>query len=316
MLSTNDIVFGVVLPFVLASAILKLANMFASARSWPGPLAIGVAFTLAFACIEGFAHVLAPASAVPWLFYAGLFFTAIGLLDASGRRPAWLRAVVIFLTTAAAAAVILKFNFSNQTWNALHGALWLSGIGIVGVIWWACFEAVASEEGVVMPIAGMLISGIAGLVIMLVADQTVGQALGAMGMALAGAAAVVGWFGNISLARGTAAVIASVGICALAAAYFVSDVPILDLALVGVAPLLLAGSAWLPIRRRWLRAVMRLVIVMVPLGVALALAVAQFQREAAERSADPYSINSAPVSNVLDCACDAFHRCCARSDLA
>jgi hypothetical protein len=33
----------------------------------------------------------------------------------------------------------------------------------------------------------------------------------------------------------------------------------------------------------------RLVILLVPLGIALGLAVAQFRREAAEKSADPYS---------------------------
>ena len=141
-----------------------------------------------------------------------------------------------------------------------------------------------------MPVGAMLATGIGGLVVMLVADQTVGQAMGALAVALVGAAAVVGWFKDISLARGTAMVVAGVGVCAMAAAYFVSDVPMVDLVLVGVGPLVLAASVLLPNKGGpSLRLAIRLVIVLIPLGISLGLAVAQFRREAAEKSADPYA---------------------------
>jgi hypothetical protein len=124
-----------------------------------------------------------------------------------------------------------------------------------------------------------------------VSDQTVGQPAGALAVALAGVAAVVGWFGDISLARGTAAVIAGVGVCMLAMAYFISGVPMVDLGLVAAAPLVLAAGAALPNNGSHpsRQLAIRLMIVLFPLGIALGLAVAQFQREKAENSADPYS---------------------------
>ena len=86
-------------------------------------------------------------------------------------------------------------------------------------------------------------------------------------------------------------VISGIGACALAAAYFVSDVPILDLALIAVAPLVLAFGALLPLKklRPWVGTIIRLCFVLIPLGIALAFAVRQFQREASEKSSDPYS---------------------------
>jgi hypothetical protein len=292
MLTLHDILFGVVLPFVLAGLILLLARMTNQRRPWAGPLAIGLAFSVGFGCVEGSAHLFPPASAVPWLFYLGLLFTLAGLLDATVRMPMWIRALIVGLATVLGAGLLLRFNFTNHVWDASNGSAWLIAIGIVAAIWWICFEFTAAEGGVLMPLGGVFICGIAGLVVMLVADQTVGQALGAMAIALAAAAAVVGWFKSTSLGRGTSAVVAGAGVCALAAAYFVSGVPIVDLSLIVIAPLALAAGSWLPLknRRPWLRVVVRLMIVLVPLIIALGLAIAQFRKEAAENSADPYAL--------------------------
>jgi hypothetical protein len=298
MLTRNDILFGVVLPFVLSGALLKVPRLLRYRGYWTGPIAIGVAFTAGFGCIEGSAHLFPfpPSSAIPWLFYLGLFFTIVGLVDALVKTPKWIRPIAVFVLIMVGAGVLLRFQFVNHVWDAMHGSIWLIGIAGVGVIWWACFELAASEGGVIMPLGAMFICGIAGLAAMLVADQTVEQAMGALAMALAAAAGVVGWFKDVSLARGTAVVVAGVGVCCLSAAYFLSDVPILDLSLVGVAPLLLAASGWLPLGKRpWLRVVIRLAIVLIPLGVALGLAAKQFRDEAAERSSDIYSVAPAAL---------------------
>jgi hypothetical protein len=304
MLTTSDILFGVLLPLVLSGLILAVASKLRKLSYWPGPLAIGIAFTAAFGCIEGSSHIFPPHSAIPWLFYVGLIFAFVGLLDAAIRMPTWLRPIVIIAATVIGAALVLRFNFDNHTWDAAHGSIWLFAIGIVAAIWWCCFESAASEGGIIMPVAAMLTSGIGGLVIMLVADQTVGQALGALAIAFAATVPVIAFFKDVSLARGTSALVAGVGVCALAAAYFVSDVPILDLSLIGIAPLVLVGSRWLPIKKPWLRVSVRLVIVLIPLGVALVLAIQQFNREAAEKSADPYSLVS--PSQTMPARCSAY----------
>jgi hypothetical protein len=292
MLTTSDILCGVVLPLVLSGVILVATSLTKGRHLWAGPLAIGAGYSIGFGCIEGIGHLFPPASAVPWLFHLGLLFTLVGLLDSAVRMPTWLRVLVIFVATVLGTGLLLRFNFINQTWDALHGAAWLIAIAIVATIWWCCFEYASVEPRILMPLGAMFITGIPGLVVMLVADQTVGQALGALATSLAAAAGVVGWFKQVSLARGTAVVISGVGVCALAAAYFVSGVPIADLSLIAITPLLLAAGRWLPgaKRRPWLHFAIRLSIVLVPLGVALALAVRQFQREAVEKSSDAYSV--------------------------
>jgi hypothetical protein len=295
MLTTSDILLGIVLPFLLSGAILVLGRIIPGPRHWPGPLAIGAAFSAGFGCIEGASHLFPPSSAVPWLCHLGVLFTLAGLFDAFIKMPMWLRVIVVFVATLLGAGLLLRFNFTNHTWDAAHGATWLIGIAAIAVVWWACFEFAADESGIAMPLGAMFFLGIAGMVVMLVADQTVGQALGAAAVALAAATGVVACWPRVSLARGTAVVVAGLGVCALAAAYFVSDVPIIDLSLIAIAPLLLALGRWLPwTKRPWLRLSVRMVIVLIPLGIALAQAVAQFQREAAEKSSDPYSLIPPP----------------------
>lgn len=296
MLTASDILFGAALPFALSLAVLLLIR-----KRWAAPLAIGVSFTLAFALIEGFAHLFPPSSAVAWLFYVGLLLTVLGLLDAAIAMPIWLRPIAVFIGTAIGLGLLLRFNFANHTWNLVHGLAYLAILAAIATIWWATLESTASEGGILMPVAAMLITGIGGLVSMLVADQIDGQALGALATALAGAA-LAGLLAKIPFTRGMAVVVSGIAVCALASAYFVSDVPMLDLGLVAIAPLLLFATRWLPLPRRpWLRSAIRLIITLIPLLIALGLAVAQFKREAAENSSEEMS-SLQPVTPIAHTA--------------
>jgi hypothetical protein len=295
MLSTNDILSGVLLPAILSGLILLAGIRWASGRAWVSVLALGVPFTLAFACVNGAGHLLPPSGAVDWLFYLGLLFTGVGLVDSSVRLQLWARALAMFLAAGAGAFLLLRFNFINQTWDIAHGVGWLTLLAAVSTIWWACLETVALEGGILLPASAMLILGIGGLAIMLDADQTTGQAMGALAVALAAAAGIAIWRPAIRFARGACAVITGVGVCAIAGAYFISDVPALHLILIAAAPLMLLAGRWSPVRRLWLAVGIRIALLLIPLGFALGLAVLQFRQEQADRSADPYSLGPIPT---------------------
>jgi hypothetical protein len=242
-----------------------------------------------FAVLQGPRHVLAPASAILWLFYIGLGFTLLGVIDALFRLPQVIRGTVVFVAAGAAAALLLRFNFANQTWDALHGAVWLGGIAAVAVIWWASFEQAATGGAITGPLAMGAFSGVSGLIVALLVEQTTGQALGAMAIAFIVAIALVAWSRRASVERGTAMVLAGVGACALAGEYFISSLPIQYILLIAVAPLTLWIGRIPAIRRRrpWLRVVIQMVVLLIPLGIAAGMAVVQAKNDATMGS-DPY----------------------------
>lgn len=256
---------------------------------WGGPVASGLAFVSTFAVLQGPRHVLAPASAILWLFYIGLGFTLLGVIDALFRLPQVIRGTVVFVAAGAAAALLLRFNFANQTWDALHGAVWLGGIAAVAVIWWASFEQAATGGAITGPLAMGAFSGVSGLIVALLVEQTTGQALGAMAIAFIVAIALVAWSRRASVERGTAMVLAGVGACALAGEYFISSLPIQYILLIAVAPLTLWIGRIPAIRRRrpWLRVVIQMVVLLIPLGIAAGMAVVQAKNDATMGS-DPY----------------------------
>jgi hypothetical protein len=305
MLTSSDLLFGVVVPFALSAFILLIAwrpwkRTGAAPALWGGAVASGLAFVTTFAVLQGPRHVLVPGSAILWLFYIGLGFTLLGVIDALVRFPRVMRGVAVFVATGSAAALLLRFNFSNQTWDALHGALWLGVIAAVAVLWWASFEQAAAGGTITGPLAMGAFSGVSGLIVALLVEQTTGQALGAMAIAFIVAVALLAWSRRASVERGTAMVLAGVGACALAGEYFISSLPIQYILLIAAAPLTLWVGRIPAIRRRrpWLRIVIQMVLLLIPLGIAAGMAIVQAKNDATMGS-DPYmSVVSSTMENV------------------
>jgi len=298
MLTSSDLLYGVVLPAGLATLILLLAwrpwrRGGRQPALWGGPLAVGAAFAATFAALQGPQHVVRLSSAIMWLFYIGLGFTLLGLIDARWRAPRLVRGVLVFVVAAAGAAALLRFNFTNQTWNALEGTLWLGAIAAITVLWWASFEQSAVGGGMIGPLAMAAVGGICALIIAVLVEQTTGQALGAMAIALTVAVVLAAWSRRASVERGTAMVLAGIGVSALAGEYFISSLPLQYVLLLAFAPATLWAGRVRPIRRLrpWLRVVVQLVLLCIPLCIAAALAIVQAQRDAALGS-DPYTVGS------------------------
>jgi hypothetical protein len=305
MLTSTDLLFGIVVPFALSALILLTAwrpwrRTGEAPALWGGPVASGVTFVSTFEALEGPRHVLVPGSAILWLFYVAIGFTLLGVIDAMFRLPQVIRGIAVFVATGAAAALLLRFNFTNQTWDALHGALWLGLIAAVAVLWWASFEQAAAGGTITGPLAMGAFSGVSGLIVALLVEQTTGQALGAMAIAFIVAVVLLAWSRRASVERGTAMVLAGVGASALAGEYFISSLPIQYILLIAVAPLTLWIGRIPAIRRRrpWLRVVIQMVLLLTPLGIAAGMAIVQAKNDATMGS-DPYmSLVSSAVENV------------------
>ena len=298
MLTPSDFLYGVALPFVLAALLLLAAwrpwkRSHTPAAFWGGPLASGAAFVTTFALLQGPGHVIALSSAIMWLFYIGIGFTLLGVADALVRLPHAIRGILVFAFAAAAAALLLRFNFTNQTWDVLHGALWLGAIAATTLLWWASFEQSAVGGGMTAPLAMAAVSGASGMIVAVLVEQTTGQGLGAIAIAFTVAVILMAWSGRASVERGAAVVIGGIGVSALAGSYFISSLPIQYVLLLAFAP----ATLWLGriphIRRMrpWLRVTIQIVLLMIPLTVAASMAIAQARQDASAGS-DPYSSGS------------------------
>ncbi len=298
MLTPTDLLYGVLLPFVLATVILLVAwrpwrRTGRAPSRWGGPLAAGMTFAGTFALLQGPLHVLRPGSATMWLFYLDLGFMLLGLADSILQLPHVVRGIVLFGGAVAAAGLLLKFNFSNQTWDALHGALWLGGIAAITLLWWASFEQAAVGGGMTAPLAMAAVSGVSALIIAVLVEQTTGQALGAMAVALTVAVVLAAWARRASVERGTAMVVAGIGVSALAAAYFISSLPVQYVLILATAPVTLWVGRIPAIRRLrpWPRVMVLIGLLLIPLGIAAGLAIAQAKRDAT-LNGDQYSFDS------------------------
>jgi len=294
MLTSSDLIFGVILPFALATVILAIAwRPWKRSRGtpglWGGPVACGVAFAAAFALLQGPRHLFPPNSAIMWLFFVAIGFTLLGLIDALVLLPRTLGAILVFAAAAGGAGLLLKFNFINQNWDALHGVLWLGAIAAMTAFWWASFEQSAVGGSMTAPLAMAATGGISALIIAVLVEQTTGQALGAMTIALGVAVVLMAWSGKATVARGTGIVVAGIGVSALAAAYFISSLPLQYVLLLAFTPAALwVGRVPAISRLRpWLRSVVQIALLLIPLVVAAVLAVLQARRDATMGS-DPY----------------------------
>jgi hypothetical protein len=302
MLTSSDLLFGVALPLALATFILLLAwkpwrRGGTPPAQWGGPLAVGLAFAITFAALQGPRHVLPVNSAIMWLFYISLGFTLLGLIDSLLRLPLLVRGILIFVAAAVSAFILLRFNFTNQTWDALHGSLWLAAIAAVAVLWWASFEQSAIGGRMIASLSMAAVGGISALIVAVLVEQTTGQAMGAMALALTIAVVLAAWSRRASVERGTAVVLAGIGVTALFGEYFISSLPLQYVLLLGFAPatLWVGRIGFINRQRPWVRSIIQLILICIPLGIAAALAIAQAKRDATI-GGDPYTLNSSAVT--------------------
>jgi hypothetical protein len=214
------------------------------------------------------------------------------LLSASGRIPRWL-AWLVRLALAAAAARVLLHDTSYLTdlagpgtreWTPAQAAWILGGLAVVLAVVWVALAYLAVRAAGAVPLAGLALACAgAGLAVMLSGYATGGQLGVPLAAALGGSAAAA------LVLRGPSRVAGALGVgvvglfCLLLIGRFFGQLRTAEAVLLFAAPLL----SWLPELpyprrpRPWLRGLLAVALVAVPVAVVVVRAQRQFVADSA-----------------------------------
>jgi hypothetical protein len=274
------VLVGLVLPAVVAAAALVVAFVLAklSGRGSSGPWKIALALGAGY--LAGHIAIAWPSSDVtdriPPLAVAAM---VLGMLEATWPGPPWARWENRLLLSALVVGLIVEpARASLEETQGLRG-FWIA-MGIVGLVIfasWTNLEALAARvRGVAIALPMLVVAGGMSAVLALSGSMLLGQLGGALTAALA-AAWIASWRGEpLSLSRGGVPVLVVV-LSALALegqVYSPAPGKTTMLALVAVAPFALWILRIGPLRRLapWQAALLGAVIALVPIGVALGMA--------------------------------------------
>ncbi len=298
MLVFEQILLGVVLPALVALVCLVLAfkpwvKAPAGERrgAWGPPVAFGAAYVCLHLAVVGVPD-FPPSDDKNWLVYLALFAMGAGLVEAFVPANRWLRwplrAGVALLGYWLELGFMVEHHWSATAASAWLGMLTLATVGIIATI----DEAAEANPGASVPLALVVLSSGAAIVLALTGSAMLGQIMGGLAAAT-GAAMVLAWWQRlrasesapVRLSRGGATVygilfggLVAYGYCSTAdipaATKIFGDYQAMATLLVGLAPFMLWASRQGPLSRLagWKAAIVSALLVALPLGGALYLA--------------------------------------------
>ena len=240
---------------------------------WGGAAAVTLGYFAGHVLLASWPPI-PPAKAVDWLAYLALAGGAAGLTQRHwGKR--WYTAWPVMLLLSCLFAAVLMRSYIQHTWSRNEGILWISGLGVAAAVLWNTLERLASKRtGASLPMSLWLICAASSSAFVFSGSGLLGQLAGALA-AVFGAAVILAWWApGLSLASGTLTVFVPVYAGLLIQAYFYSELPVWSAILLYLAPFAL----WFGERRRVYymtprkAALVRLLIIGAPLGIAVAIA--------------------------------------------
>jgi hypothetical protein len=288
MLSLNDILFGIVLPGVVALAVLAVGwwrpRREARPRgAWAAPIAFAAAFCIAFVRVNAGMPTWPPGEAIHRLFFAAPVLAIALLLIDLRKIPSLVRGAIAVALAAVAFRYVLNFKWkmlpTMETW------LWI-GLGVaVTAVWAASFAAHARRTSrATSPIALLLLTGATSLVFMMSDTQSYG--LMEMGLVAAAVAAlVVAFFApRFSLADGRFFVaslltLLLVALSVNAHATAGAGIEPINAAVLVASPIVLWLTSLIRFGklRLWTRELVVILMMCVPLSIAVVRATIKFQ---------------------------------------
>jgi len=281
----RDAIVGVLIPAAIALAGVLVAwrpwSREASPKrpDWGAALGVGAGFAAAYMLIDSRLTPIPPHLASDWIPTAALAGAIIAILLGTLKAPAFVSLPVRVLASIALPALVMA-EIARPTWEGwLTPTLYAAGIGAVIFAQWQSLHRLSARvPGPVVPLSVVLAaSASAGVMVLLALTARLAQGLGALAAATAAILILALWRRDLPLFRGAAGPL-SLALAAvwLVAHYFSSGSNAIVAALCFLAP----SAAWIgdvkPLRKRppWLRAIIRLVAVLVVLGVGVGVAFA------------------------------------------
>lgn len=264
---------------------------FAPAGLWVAPVAIALGFIFSFPGIN-FGHwqwpVGAPTESSAWLPWIAIVAMIAGLISATLWQPRWVVAILLFVLSAVACGMLLKFQFTTKEWGIGFGAMMLAVFALESTAWWLTLEQAREESPTLAELLVGISSACVALTLMLTGSKTYGQFGLAVGFAAAGLLPTIFWRRNLSL-RGLPAVFSVLLVPILAGGNYLSSLPLAHLLILSSTPLFIAVGILLPIQvHGWKRIMLRLILALIPLATATIIAAVQFKSPNAQNDDSAY----------------------------
>lgn len=260
-----------------------------SAGLWSVPIGLGAGYALGHAWLRGWLQGTPPqwppADGYDWIAWLALAVAIIAALDATWPTSWWSRWIN---RTAIVAAVLwcLVATLLGGFWSAEEGPAWLAALGASALLVWGILDWESGVLGrdAILPVA--LWAAATGVCMQLCHSLILAE----LGMVLAGALfalwIVSRWSSGLTLARGGVPVVVTVlsGIILYGRFYNFPELPAASAIALAVAPLVLWFDQ-LPPMRSWRplwRGMLRIGLLLVPLGIAIGFALQEFLKAGLE----------------------------------
>lgn len=293
MITSRDIVYGVVLPAVLTGLVVIAGRAFrGGAARASASLGVGLGFVAGFGALLGVPPAR-PLDSVDWLYYIAAVTAAAGALDAwllAPRPSRWFERLVRTILVLAISTVVvwlLSRPLLIFAWTGWHGPLYIGGIALIMTIVWSSADALARRGGAMsLSLMFTVCAAMASATVMMSGSQKLGQ-IGGMLTAALGGLTVLSWSRSPDSGSPGASLIFCllyVSLIAATSEHLYASLTNTNAALLLVAP----ACAWLgevvPGRRTALRGLVRVGFAALPALIALTFAAIAFARSQSEFS--------------------------------
>ena len=285
MFGRNDLLFGVVLPFLWSAGVTALPWPWLHGRGRrrgrTDALAIAGAFVIAFASLLRF-RSFPPTDEIEKLAYSVLAFGLLGTTWSILHWPRMGVGLAVGVLTAVMMAWILEPILPR--WSIEKSLAVLTAVGISSAIAALLLDELAQRNiGWSMPLCCWAWAASISPLLLLTGSLKMGQMAGALAAGLGGLSTISLFRKDFSMARGTMAVLVPLSAGLLCMGHIFADLKLTH-ALLTAAALPLAWVGELKFFRRQpngLRTLLVLLVVLIPMACALLPAIRIFMRDSA-----------------------------------
>ena len=225
---------------------------------------------------DGGAFPLFPGDVVDWLPWLVAAATVLGILDGQDPAPGWAKWENWFLITGLALWLLLAPLFAG-TWEPGQGARWILGLAAAFLVFWRVLDFKADRLGTSMPIVMAMMAAAAAVALDRSGSYVYGTLAGALAATL-GAIWVVSWASpRMTLERAAVPPFAVAYAGLILCGSFYAELPRPSAVALMVAPLATLVD-WIGPVSRFSRArggVVRVALLLIPLGIAVYIAIAR-----------------------------------------